>query len=113
MIRLLAAQTSKRKEVENSVTHICSNYPWLIPLYAEAIDQIHSSGFQVTIENEVGNCIFSNPEEIIEFCKGRIANYKIPKYVEFLDEFPLNAVGKVQKFKLRQYGEERLVIASR
>ena len=40
-------------------------------------------------------------EEIIAFCKGRIANYKVPKYVEFLDEFPMTASGKIQKFKLR------------
>ncbi|MFH1350967.1 MAG: AMP-binding protein [Pseudomonadota bacterium] len=50
----------------------------------------------------------SQPEEIIEFCKGKIANYKIPKYIEFLDELPLNAVGKVQKFKLREYGTKKI-----
>ena len=67
MIRLLSAQTSKRREVENSVKHICSSHPWLIPLYAEAINGIYNSGFKVTIENETGNCIFSNPGEIIDF----------------------------------------------
>ena len=50
----------------------------------------------------------SSPEEIIEFCKGKIANYKIPKYVEFIEEFPLTAMGKVQKFKLREIGIARL-----
>jgi len=40
-------------------------------------------------------------EEIISFCKGKIAVFKIPKYVRFLEEFPLTASGKIQKFALR------------
>jgi acyl-CoA synthetase (AMP-forming)/AMP-acid ligase II len=40
-------------------------------------------------------------EEIIDFCKGRIASYKKPTAVVFVDELPRNASGKVQKFKLR------------
>ena len=67
MIRLLAAQTSKRKEIENSVSYVRSDHPWLIPLYADAVDRFYSSGFKVTIENEVRTCIFSNPEEVIDF----------------------------------------------
>ncbi len=43
--------------------------------------------------------------EIIEYCKERLAGYKKPKTVEFLDSLPRNAAGKVLKFKLRQqYG---------
>lgn len=67
MIRLLSARTSRRAEIENSVEYIRANHPWLITLYAEAIHRIYESGFDVTIENEVGDCIFSNPEEIINF----------------------------------------------
>ena len=48
----------------------------------------------------------STAEEIIEFCKGKIANYKIPRYVEFVDVFPLNAMGKIMKFKLQEMGTE-------
>ncbi len=40
-------------------------------------------------------------EEMVEFCKGKIARHKIPKYWEFVKEFPMTASGKVQKFKLR------------
>lgn len=50
----------------------------------------------------------SSSEEIIEFCKGKIANYKVPRYVEFVEEFPLTAMGKVQKFKLKETGEMKL-----
>jgi fatty-acyl-CoA synthase len=41
-------------------------------------------------------------DEIINFCKGNIAGIKVPRYVFFVDEFPLNPQGKVQKFKLRE-----------
>jgi fatty-acyl-CoA synthase len=41
-------------------------------------------------------------EEVREFCHGRIANYKVPRYVKFVDSFPMTASGKIQKFKLRE-----------
>ncbi len=41
-------------------------------------------------------------EEVKEFCRGKIANYKIPKYVKFVDSYPMTASGKIQKFKLRE-----------
>lgn len=41
-------------------------------------------------------------EEIREFCEGRIARFKIPRQVRFVDGFPMTASGKVQKFKLRE-----------
>jgi fatty-acyl-CoA synthase len=42
------------------------------------------------------------PEEVREFCEGRIARFKIPRHVRFVDSFPMTASGKVQKFKLRE-----------
>jgi len=43
-----------------------------------------------------------DPEELREFCRGRIAHYKVPRYVEVVREFPMTVTGKVQKFKLRE-----------
>ena len=40
-------------------------------------------------------------EDVIEFCRDRIAHYKIPHHVRFVDEFPKTVTGKVQKFLLR------------
>jgi fatty-acyl-CoA synthase len=40
-------------------------------------------------------------EALKEFCRGRIAHYKVPRYVLVVDEFPMTVTGKVQKFKLR------------
>ena len=41
-------------------------------------------------------------EEIIDFCRGNIARFKIPKYIFFVDNFPMTASGKIQKYKLSQ-----------
>ncbi len=40
-------------------------------------------------------------EEIREFCVGKIAHYKIPKYIKFVDAFPMTVTGKVQKYLMR------------
>ncbi|HLQ57392.1 MAG TPA: AMP-binding protein [Streptosporangiaceae bacterium] len=41
-------------------------------------------------------------EEIRTYCTGKIAHYKIPRYVRFTGEFPMTVTGKVQKFKMRE-----------
>ena len=41
-------------------------------------------------------------EGIREFCKGKIAHFKIPKYIRFVDSFPMTITGKVQKYKMRE-----------
>ena len=43
----------------------------------------------------------ARPGELIEWALGRMANFKAPRRISFLDELPRNATGKVQKFKLR------------
>jgi fatty-acyl-CoA synthase len=43
-----------------------------------------------------------NEGDVKDFCRGQIARYKIPKYVAFVDSFPLTASGKVQKYKLQE-----------
>ncbi len=42
------------------------------------------------------------PEDVRDFCRGQIAWHKIPKYIAFVQEFPLTTSGKVQKYKLRE-----------
>ena len=44
----------------------------------------------------------STAEEIRGFCQGRIAKFKIPRYIRFVDSFPMTASGKIQRFKLRE-----------
>ena len=47
-------------------------------------------------------------DEIAAFARGKIANFKVPKYVEIVDSFPLTGSGKVQKFKQRAYAVAKL-----
>ena len=48
----------------------------------------------------------ASEEEIKEFCRSQIAHYKVPRYIRFVEEFPLTVTGKVQKFQIR----ERMVV---
>ena len=50
-------------------------------------------------------------EEIRDFCKGRIAHYKVPKYVRIVDAFPTTVTGKIQKFRIREVMMEELGLA--
>ena len=49
-----------------------------------------------------------DPQEIVDYCVGEIANFKVPRYVEIVDAFPMTQSGKVQKFKLRDVAQEAL-----
>ena len=50
--------------------------------------------------------------EIRDFCKDRIAHFKIPKYIWFVDEFPMTVTGKLQKFRMREIASEKLGLAT-
>ncbi|HEV1997697.1 MAG TPA: AMP-binding protein, partial [Candidatus Dormibacteraeota bacterium] len=41
-------------------------------------------------------------DELIAFCRNKIATYKIPRYWKFVDDYPMTVTGKVQKFKMRE-----------
>jgi fatty-acyl-CoA synthase len=41
-------------------------------------------------------------DEIRQFCRGRLAHYKVPRYVKFVDSFPQTVTGKIQKYKIRE-----------
>ncbi len=47
-------------------------------------------------------------EDVIDFCRGKIARFKIPKYIFFVHEFPMTASGKIQKYKLREMALEAI-----
>lgn len=46
--------------------------------------------------------VTSSEEEIRDYCLGKIARYKVPRYIRFCTEYPMTASGKIQKFKLRE-----------
>ncbi|XP_046389168.1 medium-chain acyl-CoA ligase ACSF2, mitochondrial isoform X2 [Ischnura elegans] len=49
-------------------------------------------------------------EDLKEFCKGKIANFKIPKHVKFVEEFPKTVSGKIQKFKIQEMMEKEALV---
>ena len=50
-------------------------------------------------------------DDLRAFCKGRIAHFKTPKHIKFVDEFPMTISGKVQKFKMREVSVAELGLA--
>ena len=46
-------------------------------------------------------------DEVIAYCRGKVASFKIPRYVAFIDEFPMTASGKIRKVELRADAKER------
>ncbi|WP_144510667.1 AMP-binding protein [Bacillus sp. FJAT-22090] len=49
-------------------------------------------------------------ESLKNYCKGKISHHKIPKYIEFIDAYPMTASGKIQKFLLREMSKEKVEI---
>ena len=47
------------------------------------------------------------PQDVVAFCEGEISHYKIPAYVDFVEDYPMTASGKIQKYKLREAAVER------
>ena len=47
-------------------------------------------------------------EELKEFVMSHMAKHKVPRYVDFVDEFPMNAAGKILKYKMREQAVEKL-----
>ena len=82
------------------------------------IDDVQVVGVpDARLGEEICACIRLRPgvsasdEEIQEFCRGKIAHFKIPRYVQFVEQFPMTVTGKVQKFKLRETMTNELALA--
>jgi fatty-acyl-CoA synthase len=56
--------------------------------------------------------VSATPEEIVEFCRGEIAHFKVPRYVRFVDSFPMTVTGKVQKYVIRKQMSVELGLAA-
>jgi len=68
-------------------------------------ERMGERGMAFVILKESQTC---SEKEVLDFCKDKIANYKIPKYIKFVNEIPMAGVGKVQKFKLQESALEEL-----
>jgi len=83
------------------------------------IDQVEVVGVpDEKFGEEIAACIrlrdgeTASAEEIRSYCRGKLAHFKIPRYVHFVDEFPMTVTGKVQKFILRERLTKELEQAS-
>jgi fatty-acyl-CoA synthase len=47
-------------------------------------------------------------DDLREFCQGRIAHYKVPRYLEIVEDFPMTVTGKIRKVEMRERSIERL-----
>ncbi len=47
-------------------------------------------------------------EEVRDFCQGRLAHFKVPRYIRFVDAVPMTVTGKVQKYVMREQMAEEL-----
>ena len=79
------------------------------------IDQVEVVGVpDEKFGEEIAACIrlfegeTATVDEIRDFCRGKLSHFKIPRYVKFVEEFPLTVTGKVQKFILREQLTEEL-----
>ena len=63
-------------------------------------DEKYGEEIQAWIELREGET--ATEDEIRAYCKGKIAHYKIPRYVKFVTEYPMTITGKIQKFKMRE-----------
>ena len=84
-----------------------------------AINQVKIVGVPHDRLSEVGAaCILLNPgasvtaDDLFDFCRGKLASFKIPRHVFFVKEFPMTSSGKVQKFRLRELVMAELQMAA-
>ena len=102
--------TGRRKEMiirggENIYPREIEDYIFTHPKVAEVAvfgvpDDFYGEQIAAWIELHSGET--ATEEEIREFCKEEIAHFKIPKYIRFVEKFPMTVTGKVQKFKMRE-----------
>jgi fatty-acyl-CoA synthase len=61
------------------------------------------------VKREPGHALTDS--DLLAQCKGRIASFKIPRHVIFVDDFPMTSSGKIQKVKLREEARRRIAPA--
>ena len=91
------------KEIENKIL----DYPGVVSVSVFGVpDKKYGEVPMAHIILEKGTEV--NPGDIKAFCKEKMAAYKVPKYIEFVKEFPMNPGGKVQKFKQQEMAANKL-----
>ncbi|MDN7025798.1 AMP-binding protein [Methanoculleus sp. FWC-SCC1] len=77
------------------------NHPDIADVYVIGVpDQKYGEELMAWIKTEDGAAL--TEDAVREFCRGKIAHFKIPRYIKFVDDFPMTISGKIQKFKMRE-----------
>lgn len=77
------------------------NHPKIADVYVIGVpDEKYGEELMAWVMVEKGETM--TEDEVKEFCRGKIAHYKIPRYVKFVTEFPMNISGKIQKYRMRE-----------
>ena len=83
-----------------------------------AVDKVQIVGVPDARLSEVGcACVVRidghelTSDDLINYCRGKLASFKLPRYVLFMNEYPMTPSGKVQKFRLKEQAEEALGLA--
>jgi fatty-acyl-CoA synthase len=96
------------KEIENKILE----HPAVLSVSAFGVpDKKYGEVPMVHIILKAGRAI--EPDEIRAFCKEKMGSYKVPKYIEFVNEFPINPGGKIQKFKQKDMAIKKLGLDSK
>ncbi|MDD3111217.1 MAG: AMP-binding protein [Methanofollis liminatans] len=91
------------REIEEFLHH----HPKISDAYVIGVpDERYGEELMAWVATKPGMTV--TPDEIISFCNGQIARYKIPKYYKFVTEFPMSVTGKIQKFKMQKMAIEEL-----
>jgi fatty-acyl-CoA synthase len=85
------------REVEDVLRH----HPAISDVYVFGIPD-EKFGEEVAAAIRLNPGMTATAEEIMDFCQDKIAKFKIPRSIRFVEEFPMTASGKVQRYKLRQ-----------
>jgi fatty-acyl-CoA synthase len=92
------------KEIED----LLRQYPAVSDAYVYAIKS-EFFGEEVAAAVRLKPAMMTTEEELKAFCQDKLARFKTPRYWRFVDEFPMTASGKIQKFKLREMHEAELL----
>jgi fatty-acyl-CoA synthase len=108
--------TGRRKEMiirggENIYPREIEDFLFTHPKVAEVAvfgipDEYYGEVVAAWIQAHAGEEL--NEDEIRDYCKGRIAHFKIPSHIEFVEEFPMTVTGKLQKFRMRDIVLKRM-----
>jgi fatty-acyl-CoA synthase len=63
-------------------------------------DEFYGEEVAAWVQLHAGECM--TEEDLKDYCRGRIAHFKIPRYVRFVTEFPMTVTGKLQKYRMRE-----------